>query len=81
LDVTPILTMPMFTEEALGEPPFVVDEDVVIQIAKSREQDAIDIIGCPNKIIDGYDGSFAIEYEFGHKWLKNIIDSHSIEWI
>ncbi|MGY5879464.1 MAG: hypothetical protein RTV31_04390 [Candidatus Thorarchaeota archaeon] len=81
LDITPILEMPMFTEKALGEPPFVVDEDVVIQIAKSREQDAIDIIGRPDKVIDDHDGSFAIEYEFGHKWLKNFIDSHTVEWI
>ena len=81
LDITPILEMPMFTEKALGEPPFVVDEDVVIQIAKTSEQDAIDIIGRQDKIIDDHNGSFAIEYEFGHKWLKNTIDSHTVEWI
>ncbi|MHA1134960.1 MAG: hypothetical protein ACTSSE_00575 [Candidatus Thorarchaeota archaeon] len=81
LDITPILEMPMFTEKALGEAPFVVDEDVVIQISKSREQDAIEIIGRHDKVIDNHEGSFAIEYEFGHKWLKNLIDSHTVEWI
>jgi len=81
VDITPILEMPMFTEKALGEPPFLVDEDVVIQIAKSREQDAIDIIGRPDKLIEDHVGSFAVDPEFGHKWLKNLIDSHTIEWV
>ncbi|TFG30316.1 leucine-rich repeat domain-containing protein [Candidatus Thorarchaeota archaeon] len=81
LDVTPILEMPMFTEKALGEPPFLVDEDVVIQIAKRREQNVVEIIGIPDKVIDDHDGHFAIEYEFGHKWLKNLIDTNRVEWI
>ncbi|MGY5859212.1 MAG: hypothetical protein RTU63_07575 [Candidatus Thorarchaeota archaeon] len=81
LDITPILEMPMFTEKALGEPPFVVDSDVIIQIAKSKEKDAIKIIKQPDKVIDDHKGHFAIEPEFGHKWLKNLIDSQTVEWI
>ena len=81
IDITPILEMPMFTEKALGEQPFVVDEDVVIQIAKSKEQEVIDIIGRPDKVIEDHEGSFAVDPEFGHKWLKNFIDSHTVEWI
>ena len=81
LDITPILEMPMFTEKALGEPPFVVDEDLVIQIAKSKEQEAIEIIGRPDKVIEDHEGAFAVDPEFGHKWLKNFIDSHTVEWI
>lgn len=81
LDLTPILDMPMFTEKALREAPLVIDEDVVIQIAKSKEQEVIEIIGRHDKVIEDHDGSFAIEYEFGHKWLKNMIDSHDVEWI
>lgn len=80
LDITPILEMPMFTEKSLGEQPFVVDEDVVIQIAKNREQESNEIIGRPDKLIEDHDGSFAVDPEFGHKWLKNLIDSHTIEW-
>ncbi|MCK5389211.1 MAG: hypothetical protein KAJ36_01895, partial [Candidatus Thorarchaeota archaeon] len=34
LDITPIREIPMFTEKALGESPFVIDEEVIIQIAK-----------------------------------------------
>jgi hypothetical protein len=81
LDITPIIDMPMFTEKALGEPPFVVDENVIIQIAKNREQDVIDIIGQSDRIVDDHKGSFAIEYEFGHKWLKNLLDTNKVEWI
>ena len=81
LDLTPILEMPMFTENALGEPPFLIDEDVVIQIAKNNEQDAIEIIGRPDKVIEDHDGSFAVDPEFGHKWVKHVIDSHTVEWI
>jgi hypothetical protein len=81
LDITPILELPMFTEKALGEPPFAVDEDVTIQISKSREKDAIQIIRRPDKIVEEHDGHFAIEPEFGHKWLKNLIDTNRVEWI
>ncbi len=81
LDITPILEMPMFTEKALGEPPFVVDEDVIILISKNREQDIIDIISRSDKVVEDHDGSFAIEYEFGHEWLKNLIESHTVEWV
>ncbi len=81
LDLTPIIDKPMFTERALGEPSFSIDEDVVIKIAKSREKEVIHFINLPDRIIDDHEGSFAIEYEFGHKWLKNIIDSHDVEWI
>jgi hypothetical protein len=81
LDITPILEMPMFTEKALGEPPFVIDEDVVIRITKSREQDIIDIISRSDRVVEDHDGSFAIEYEFGHEWLKNLIESHTVEWV
>ena len=81
LNITPILAMPMFTEKALGEQPFVIDEDVVIQIAKNKEQETIEIIGRPDKVIEDHDGSFAVDPEFGHKWLKNLIDSHTVEWI
>lgn len=81
LDITPILEIPMLTEKALGEPIFVVDEDVVIQIAKSKEQEAIEIIGRPDKVIEDHRGSFAVDPEFGHKWVKHIIDSHKVEWI
>ena len=81
LDVTPIIAKPMFTERALGEPSFSIDEEVVIQIAKSKEKEVIALIGKPDEIVEDHKGSFAIEYEFGHKWLKNVIDSHDVEWI
>jgi hypothetical protein len=81
LDITPILEMPMFTEKTLGEPPFVIDPDVIIQIAKNREQAAIDIIGQPDRIIEDHVGSFALDPEFGHKWLKNLIDTYDVEWV
>ena len=71
----------MFTERALGEPSFSIDEEVVIQIAKSKEKEVIALIGKPDEIVEDHKGSFAIEYEFGHKWLKNVIDSHDVEWI
>jgi len=80
LDITPILAMPMFTEKALGEVPFVIDEDVVIQIAMSKEETAR-IIARPDKVISDHGGSFAIEYEFGHQWLRKLSHTHTIEWI
>ncbi len=81
LDITPILEIPMLTEKALGEPVFVVDEDVVIQIAESKEQEAIEIIGRPDTVIEDHRGHFAVDPEFGHKWVKHVIDSHKVEWI
>ena len=81
LDLTPIIATPMFTERALGEPPFSIDEEVIIQIAKSKEREVIAQFGKPDEIVEDHEGSFAIEYEFGHKWLKNAIDSHEVEWI
>lgn len=81
LDITPILEILMFTEKALGEPPFVIDQDVAIQIAKKREEDVIQIIGQPDKVIEDHKGHFAINPEFGHKWLKNLIDTNRVEWI
>jgi len=81
LDLTPIIEKPMFTERALGESSFSIDEDVVIQIAKRKEKEVVASIGKPDKVEEDHNGSFAIEYEFGHKWLKNVIDSHDVEWI
>jgi hypothetical protein len=81
LDLTPILETPMFTEKALGEPAFIIDLDVTIQISKEKKSDLEKILARPDKVVDEHKGSYAIEYEFGHQWLKNLLDTHSVEWI
>ncbi|MBN2228444.1 MAG: hypothetical protein JW779_02550 [Candidatus Thorarchaeota archaeon] len=81
LDITPILDIPMFTEEALGESPFATDQDVIIQISKNKEQEIDEILKRPDKIVEDHDGSFAINYEFGHQWLRKLLESYTIEWI
>ena len=81
LDITPLIEMPMYTEKALGETPFVIDESVVIQIEKSRKEDIERILELPDVILDYHDGHFAIEYEFGHQWLKTLMTEHEIQWI
>lgn len=81
LDITPILEKPMFTERALGGPPFALDATVTIQIDKNMESELSRILDQPDRVIDDHDGEFAIEYEFGHQWLQKLLDSHSVEWI
>ena len=81
LDITPILEKPTFTEQALGEPAFVLDSDVIIQIDKKMENELPRILKQPDKVIEDHDGEFAIEYEFGHQWLQKLLDSHTVEWI
>ncbi|MHA1637658.1 MAG: hypothetical protein ACTSUO_00025 [Candidatus Thorarchaeota archaeon] len=81
LNITPILEKPMFTERALGRPPFVLDEGVTIQIDKKMESELPMILKQPDSVVDDHDGEFAIEYEFGHQWVQKLMDSHSVEWI
>ncbi len=81
LDITPIREIPMFTEKALGETPFVIDEDVIVQIAKNNERELQEINSRPDKVVIDHDGHFAIEYEFGHQWIRKLFANHSVEWI
>jgi len=81
LDITPILEKPMFTERTLGEPSFVLDTDVVIQIDKKMEKELPRILKQPDRVIDDHDGEFALDPEFGHQWLQKLLDTHSVEWI
>ncbi len=81
LDITPIREIPMFTEKALGETPFVIDEDVIVQIAKNNERELQEINSRPDKVVKDHDGHFAIEYEFGHQWIRKLFANHSVEWI
>jgi hypothetical protein len=81
LDVTPILEIPTYTETALGEPPFVIDSEVIIQIEKKRERDIPKIVAQPDAIIEDHEGHYAIAYEFGYQWLKKLLDTHTIDWI
>lgn len=81
LDITPILEIPTFTEKALNEPSFVIDSEVIIQIAKNKENAVKKIISRPDRVVEDHDGSFAIEYEFGHQWIRKLVDTHSIDWI
>ena len=81
LDITPIREIPMFTEKALGESPFVIDEEVIIQIAKNTERDLQDINSRPDRVVKDHDGHFAIEYEFGHQWVRKLFANHIVEWI
>ncbi|TFG32471.1 hypothetical protein EU527_09965 [Candidatus Thorarchaeota archaeon] len=81
LDITPILDIATFTENALGEPTFIIDSDVIIQIEKKRQDDIPTILSKKDKIVEEHKGSYAIDYEFGHQWLRKILDTHSVEWI
>ncbi len=81
LDITPILEKPMFTEQTLGESPFVLDANVIIQIDKKMKPELPRILKQSDTVIDVHDGEFAIEPEFGHQWLQKLLDSHTIEWI
>ena len=81
LDITPILETPTFTEKALGRETFVIDQDVVIQIAKKKEDEIQEILSRPDKVVEDHNGSFAIEYEFGHQWLQKLLEINPVEWI
>ncbi len=81
LDITPIREVPMFTEKALGKTPFAIDEEVIIQIAKNKERELQEINSRPDRVIEDHDGHFAIEYEFGHQWIRKLFANHSVEWI
>ncbi|MHA2424661.1 MAG: hypothetical protein ACXAEF_07720 [Candidatus Thorarchaeota archaeon] len=81
LNITPIITMPMFTEKALGRVPMALDDSVTLQIDKTREQDIEKILELPDVILDYHDGHYAIEYEFGHQWLRKLMQEHKVEWI
>lgn len=81
LDITPISEISMFTEKALGESPFVIDEEVIIQIAKNKERELQEINSRPDRVIEDHDGHFAIEYEFGHQWIRKLFANHTVEWI
>jgi len=81
LDITPIRETLMFTEKALGENPFVIDEEVIIQIGKNKERELQEINSRPDRVIEDHDGHFAIEYEFGHQWIRKLFANHSVEWI
>ncbi|MHA2116507.1 MAG: hypothetical protein ACXABM_13495 [Candidatus Thorarchaeota archaeon] len=81
LDISPIIGIPTFTKKALGTPPFVIDPDVVIQIDKSKQEDVSKILEKIDIVIEDHEGSFAIEYEFGHQWLKALLETHSVDWI
>jgi hypothetical protein len=81
LEITPILETPMFTQKALGESPFVIDPEVVLQIERKSEDRISEILARPDKIVDEHQGSYAIEYEFGHQWLKELLDNHKFELI
>lgn len=81
MDITPILETPTFTEKALGRQAFVIDPDVIIQIEKKKQEEIPRILEQPDTVVESHDGSFAIEYEFGHQWLKKLLDTHSVEWI
>ncbi|MCK4566710.1 MAG: hypothetical protein KAU48_05305, partial [Candidatus Thorarchaeota archaeon] len=81
LDITPIRDIPMFTEKALGEAPLVIDEDVVIQIAKNKMNEIEEINSRPDRVVEDHDGHLAIEYEFGHQWIRKLFANHSVEWI
>jgi hypothetical protein len=81
LDITPVLEKPTFTEKALGEFPFVIDPGVTIQIEKKKESEVPQILKLEDRVIEDHDGHFAIEYEFGHQWLKILLETHPVEWI
>ncbi|TFG30518.1 hypothetical protein EU527_14390 [Candidatus Thorarchaeota archaeon] len=81
LNITPILDIPTFTENALGEPTCIIDPDVIIQIEKKRQDDIPTILSKKDRIVEDHKGSYAIDYEFGHQWLRKILDTHSVEWI
>ena len=81
LDITPILETPTFTEKALGEPAFVIAPDVIIQIEKEKEEEIPKILERPDAVAKDHDGCFAIEYEFGHQWLKKLLDNHTLELV
>ncbi|MHA1615631.1 MAG: hypothetical protein ACTSYJ_12360 [Candidatus Thorarchaeota archaeon] len=81
LDITPIRETLMFTEKALGENPFVIDEEVIIQIGKNKERELQEINSRLDRVIEDHDGHFAIEYEFGHQWIRKLFANHSVEWI
>jgi hypothetical protein len=81
LDITPILELPMFTERALGNQPFIIDPDVVIQIEKDMKDEVSKIVSRPDYVVDDHDGHYAIEYEFGHQWLQKLFNTHTFEWI
>ena len=80
LNITSILETPTYTENALGEPPFVIDSEVIIQIEKKRERDIPKVLAQPDAIIEDHKGCYAIACEFGHQWLKKLLDTHTIEW-
>ena len=81
LDITPLLETPMYTEKALGEQPFIIDNHVIIQIAKSRKDDVTQILERPDVVVDDHNGHFAIEYEFGYQWIRYLMANHEMEWI
>ncbi|MGY5863596.1 MAG: hypothetical protein RTV41_03270 [Candidatus Thorarchaeota archaeon] len=81
LDITPIIGIPTFTEKTLGDPPFVIDPDVIIQIEKNRREDVSKILEMPDAVVEDHEGIFAIENEFGHQWLKTLLCKHTVDWI
>ncbi|TXT54561.1 MAG: hypothetical protein BAJATHORv1_60057 [Candidatus Thorarchaeota archaeon] len=81
LDITSIIEIPMFTENTLGESAFNIDENVVIQISVKKQDTIKSIIQKPDKVIEEHKGYFSVIPEFGHKWLKKLIDKHDLEWI
>ncbi len=81
LDISGILEKPMFTEQALGEPPFLLDSNVILEIPKKMKDEIPNILGIPDREFEEHDGEFAIDPEFGHQWLKKLLDDHPVEWI
>ena len=59
----------------------MIDQDVVIQIAKKKEDEIQEILSRPDKVVEDHNGSFAIEYEFGHQWLQKLLEINPVEWI
>ncbi|MHA2200446.1 MAG: hypothetical protein ACXABN_11235 [Candidatus Thorarchaeota archaeon] len=81
LDITPMIGIPTFTKKALGNSPFVIDHNVVIKIEKKKQDEVSKLLEMPDVVVEDHDGSFAIEYEFGHQWLKTLLEKHTVEWI
>lgn len=80
LDISPILTTPTFTEKALGEKPFMIDNEVIIQIKKEMRNEVPRLLEHEDRIVVEHEGSYAIKYEFGHGWLGELLDNHRIDW-
>ncbi|MBD3407351.1 MAG: hypothetical protein GF411_14635 [Candidatus Lokiarchaeota archaeon] len=81
LDITPILDKPMFTEKTFTESVFKVDENVMIQIDKTKQDEIDSLIAKEDTMIEEHQGYLTVLPEFGHHWLEDLIEKHDVEWI